>query len=118
MTKTQEEAIFRTALIKHLRKHHCKVTRVEPAVRGKFSLGDLWVISKRMNWAGWVECKSLKGKQSDGQKEFEADCKLCNVPYIIARRVEDIDCIIPRSYSSKYNHIEDWYRKHPEWRTK
>jgi len=114
MPKKQEEAIFRTALIKHLKKHHCKVFRVEPPFRGKFGLGDLWVSCRGTKWAGWVETKSLKGRLSDDQIEFQADCLMFEVKYIVAKRVEDIDEIIPPSYSSKYNHIDDFYRKHPE----
>jgi len=108
---TQPEAIFRTALIKHLKKHKCKTWRVEPAFRGKFGLGDLWVVSPNMKWAGWVECKSVGGTLSDHQKEFKAYCELCNVNYLVADRVEDIDILIPPSHSSKYNHIDDFYRK-------
>lgn len=113
MTKTQPEAIFRKALIKHLRKHHCKVTRVEPSFRGKFGLGDLWVICIKTGWAGWVEVKTPSGRLSDDQKEVMYDCELCGVKYIVARKVEDIDEIIPLSFSSRYNHIEDFYRRNP-----
>ena len=97
MTKQQLEAIFRTALIKHLRKHHCKVWRVEPAFRGKFGLGDLWVVCLRTKWAGWVETKALRGHISDDQKSCKEDCTKCGVKYLVARRVEDIDEIIPKS---------------------
>ncbi len=110
----QPEAIFRTHLIKHLKKHHCKTWRVEPAFRGKFGLGDLWVVSLNKKWAGWVETKALRGSLSSNQKEFQEDCVKCGVNYLVARRVEDIDIIIPPSHSSKYNHIQDFYRKHPE----
>ena len=114
----QPEAIFRTALIKHLRKHHCKVHRVEPAFRGKFGLGDLWVSCRQTKWAGWVECKAPAGRLIGDQEEFRFDCLTGGVKYIVAKWVEDIDVIIPKSYSSKYSHIEDFYRKHPEMRRK
>ena len=113
MTKTQTEAIFRKALIKHLRKHHCSVLRIEPTQRGKFGAADLWVSCIRTGWAGWVEVKSPRGYLSKDQREFESDCMVCGVRYIIARRVEDIDVIIPSSFSSRYNHIEDFYRRNP-----
>ena len=118
MTKTQPEAIFRKALIKHLRKHHCKVYRVEPAVRGKFGLGDLWVSCVRKGWAGWIEVKTPTGILNEDQREFEADCIVCGVKYLVVKYVEDIDEIIPASYSSIYKHIEDCYRRNPDQKEK
>ena len=113
MPKQQPEAIFRTALIKHLKKHHCKVDRVEPAFRGKFGLGDLFVRCIKTGWGGWIEVKAIHGRQSKDQKEFEADCLVCGVKYIVAKRVEDIDEIVPKSLTKSYSHIYDFYRRNP-----
>ena len=88
--------------------------RIEPAHRGKFGLGDLWVSCVRKGWAGWVEVKTPRGRLSEDQREFEADCIVCGVKYIVARYVEDVDEIIPSSFSNRYNHIEDFYRRNPE----
>lgn len=84
---------FRNVLIKYLRIKGCKVTRVEPNFRGEFSLGDLWVLSSDTNWGGWIECKSLKGKLSDGQKIFKELCHQCKVNYIVACSLKDCDVI-------------------------
>ena len=110
---TQPEAIFRTKLIAHLRKHSCHVWRIEPAVRGNFGLGDLFVVCLKTKWAGFVELKSLRGVLSDDQKEFQEDCRVCGINYIVCKHVEDIDELIPTSHSSRYNHVDDFYRKNP-----
>ena len=50
------------------------------------------------------------------KKLSERYCRDCGVKYIVCRQVEDIDEIIPKSHSSKYKHIDDFYRKNPEMR--
>ncbi len=92
--RKKEEAEFRTELIKYLRKKGCEVFRVEPAVRGKFGLGDLWVFCERTKWGGWVETKSLAGTLSEDQKEVVRLCDICKINYIVARKLDDVLVIL------------------------
>lgn len=92
--RRKEEAIFRTNLISFLRRKGCKVFRIEPAFRGKFGLGDLWVSCRKTKWAGWVETKSLTGVLSDDQREFKEDCGICNINHIVARKLDDVLVIL------------------------
>ena len=50
------------------------------------------------NRFGFVEVKSKTGKQSEEQKYFEKLCNSSNIPYILARCVEDVEEAI-RHYS-------------------
>jgi len=71
-TVNRQEDKIRTDIIKELRKHGYKVWRVEPSFRGKFGLGDLWVMHKRgvASWLDknhqmtkhivWIKAKELK----------------------------------------------------------
>lgn len=38
----------------------------------------------------FIECKSPKGKQTEEQKDFQALCQKADIPYILARRLEDV----------------------------
>lgn len=83
----REEDKVRTDIIKELRKKGYKVRRVEPFVRGKFSLADLYVW-KRDKFMAWLEVKSSSGVLSPGQLEFQEDCISCKIHYHVVRSVE------------------------------
>ena len=112
----QPEAIFRTYLIAHLKKHHVKTWRLEPNFRGVWGVPDIWAFSPRMNKGYFIEVKrpGWKGELKGEQLDFQRLCDKCNVNHLIVSCVEDVDCIIPKANSSLYSHIKDWYRKHPE----
>jgi len=39
----------------------------------------------------FIECKSATGQQTENQKNFQKYCILANIPYILARKLEDIE---------------------------
>lgn len=39
----------------------------------------------------FIECKAKNGTQSPEQKDFQALCERADVPYILARSVEDVE---------------------------
>lgn len=41
--------------------------------------------------AAFIELKHGKGRQTDTQKAFEADCARTNTPYAVCRSLEDVD---------------------------
>lgn len=38
----------------------------------------------------FIECKSLKGKQTEEQRDFQTFCEKASIKYILARRLEDV----------------------------
>jgi hypothetical protein len=40
-----------------------------------------------------VECKSATGRQSDGQKRFEAGLVKCQGEYLVVRSVQDLELL-------------------------
>ena len=38
----------------------------------------------------FIECKSLTGRQTDEQEEFQAMCERVGIPYILATSVDDV----------------------------
>jgi len=90
--KTPETALRRD-IIKYLRCRSCHVFRIEPAVRGKFGCGDLFVFCLSSGWAGWVELKSWKGSLSPDQVAFQNMCGETGVKYIIVRCRMDCEII-------------------------
>ena len=85
----REEDRIRPLIIKELRHLGWKVTRVEPTFHGEFNLGDTWISNEYKKLAGWCEIKSLIGKQTSGQKDFQRVCELCGVHYWIIRTVKE-----------------------------
>ena|SRR3990167_11090027 len=88
LTYKRDESKIRTDIIKELRKHGYKVWRVEPSFRGKFGLGDLWVMHER-GVASWLEVKALNGVLSGDQSFFQRMCRNCKVNYHIVRSVQE-----------------------------
>src|SRR3990167_2044538 len=84
----REEDRIRPLIIKALRKHGYKVWRVESSFRGKFGLGDLWVMHER-GVASWLEVKALNGVLSGDQSFFQRMCRNCKVNYHIVRSVQE-----------------------------
>ena len=83
----REEDRIRPLIIKALRKHGYKVWRVEPSFRGKFGLGDLWVMHPR-GVAAWVEVKTPTGILSKDQMDFQELCLKCRVHHLVVRSVQ------------------------------
>src|SRR3990167_10543773 len=87
LTYKRDESKIRTDIIKELRKHGYKVWRVEPSFRGKFGLGDLWVMHER-GVASWLEVKALNGVLSKDQMDFQELCLKCRVHHLVVRSVQ------------------------------
>ena len=86
----RDEDRLRPLIAKELRRLGWEVRRVEPCFRGKFGLGDYWVMHEYRKLAGWVEVKTLTGGLSADQQEIQRLCWICGVKYWIIRRVEDV----------------------------
>jgi hypothetical protein len=41
----------------------------------------------------WIEVKTPKGKQSEGQEQFQADIEAHGGKYIVAKGIEDVMCL-------------------------
>ena len=52
---------------------------------------DITVFTPRLIF---IEAKSLTGKQSEEQKTFQSFCEKAGIPYILARRLEDVTEVI------------------------
>lgn len=80
---------IRKEIILELRKLGWNVRRVEPATRGEFSLGDLYVWRSDKKIMAWLEVKSPSGSLSKGQEEFQMSCFICGVRYHVVTSKEE-----------------------------
>lgn len=92
--RNRPEDAFRRELIDYLKRQGVIVRRVEPAVRGVFGLGDLFVFNLKTRWAGWIEIKAPMGRLSDDQKEVKSWCNICGVKYIVAKTLDDVGEVV------------------------
>jgi len=90
------ETALRLDIIKYLRVHGCSVFRIEPAVRGKFGCGDLFVFCLGSKWGGWIELKSWKGSLSHSQVAFQNMCGETGINYIVVRCRMDCEVVFRR----------------------
>jgi hypothetical protein len=53
-------------------------------------------VSKRVKgvFVLWIECKAVKGKQSELQKSFQAQVEEAGHHYLVARSVEDVEAVL------------------------
>lgn len=87
---------LRTEIVRELKAIGCKVWRIEPSFRGRFGLGDLYVITRSPTLIHiWLEVKTKKGKQTKDQELFQVLCdSSCNAYYYIVRSVEEaLECV-------------------------
>lgn len=90
----RQEDRIRKEIVIDLRKRGWNVRRVEPAFRGEFSLGDLYVWRTDKKIMAWIEVKSPTGSLSEGQKEFQMACFLCGVRYHVVTSIEEAVLIL------------------------
>jgi len=95
LPRKQPERELRYYVIKILRERGCKVKRVENGLWGKNnnSIPDLLVFNPKTKFGGFIELKSEIGVLSEGQKEFQEDCLLCNINHIVCRKISDLEPI-------------------------
>lgn len=46
----------------------------------------------------WLECKTANGKQSDAQKEFEAEVKALGHYYFVVRSIDDVKTALVHAF--------------------
>lgn len=87
----REEDRVRPLLAKLLEKHGWILRRVEPYCNygdKGFNLGDWWGHNPGLKIMAWIECKSMDGDLTEGQKKFRKDCKECSQPYYVVRPMD------------------------------
>lgn len=56
---------------------------------GMIGVPDIIVIH-RGGSVTFIECKTKKGKLSEGQEHFQKMCHVMDIPYLVARSVDDV----------------------------
>lgn len=88
--REQPELQLRADAVKWFKKHGWRYWRIENSIIGKSSgLADFLVAKRKMIF---VELKGT-GNLTGFQPEFRDWCKKCNMPYVVARSVEDLDVL-------------------------
>ena len=85
----QTEKSIQLTIMGYLSAHGYCVKRMPVSIYAKKGLPDLWFGKGLIT--GWIECKSLKGKQSPEQRLFQLDIEDAKCLYILARSVEDVE---------------------------
>ena len=101
--KNMPEGAIQLQILKYLKYigAHVGKTKTMGVKRGKFYCTDPYLFVGFADitcfWDRkiyFIECKTAIGKLSPNQKEFQKLCKKSNIPYIVARSVEDVIKII------------------------
>jgi hypothetical protein len=87
----RREKEIQAEIVKLYRAFGCRVYNLSQARATKQTPGlpDMWVVSmdsglaRASKLAWWHEVKTPKGEQSEAQREFQIECKLCYVGYVV-----------------------------------
>lgn len=86
---TRSEVEIRMAIRTALELHGYVVVdfeqgyRPDGSTRVRKGVADLYAMGRGRS--AWIEVKSAKGRQTDEQKAFQADCEACGVDYYVWR---------------------------------
>lgn len=113
--RSQEEHMIQVAITNYLGfmnypffaipnggQRHPGVARKLKAEGVQAGVADLFIMIPNANRNGlFVEVKTMTGKQSESQKEFEAKCKTWNYAYVLVRSLDEMIQTLSRYKNDK-----------------